>query len=57
MRKIVTDHIISPDGEFMRTGSEWIPAFTPATETASSAGMSLQDSAEVLTSLRIMLKI
>ena len=45
MRKIVTDHIISPDGEFMWTGSKWIPASTPATETTSSAGMSLQDSA------------
>ena len=44
MRKIVTDHIISPDGEFMWTGSKWIPASTPATETTSSAGMSLQDS-------------
>jgi len=45
MRKIVTDHIISPDREFMWTGSKWIPASTPATETTSSAGMSLQDSA------------
>ena len=41
----MTDHIISPDGKFMWTGSEWIPAPpTTTTETTSSASVSLQDS-------------
>ena len=38
----MTDHIISPDGKFMWTGSEWIPA--PPTPTTQSANVSMEDS-------------
>jgi tetratricopeptide (TPR) repeat protein len=38
----MTDHIISPDGKLMWTGSEWIPA--PPTPTTQSANVSMQDS-------------
>ena len=41
----MTDHIISPDGKSMWTGSEWIPAPpNTTTETTSSASVSLEDS-------------
>ena len=40
----MADHTFSPDGKFMWTGSEWIPAPPSSTETTSSASVSLQDS-------------
>jgi hypothetical protein len=40
----MTDHTISPDGKFMWTGSEWIPAPPPTAEKPSSASVLLNDS-------------
>jgi hypothetical protein len=39
----MTDHIISPDGKFMWTGSEWIPA-PPNTTTETTSSASVQGS-------------
>jgi len=38
----MTDHIISPDGKFMWTGSEWIPA-APTGDSSSSQELKVSD--------------
>jgi len=41
----MAEHILSPDGKFLWTGSEWIPVPPSSSEeTTSSANISLQDS-------------
>ena len=40
---VMSDPIFSPDGQFMWTGSEWIPA-PPSSSPSSDSNINLQDS-------------